>query len=344
MLQSRAHSDSESETHASQPEDSASREEPAVTGTAECGDVTPPRKKAKRLVHNRPDWQKDFSWLNSVKNNKMGGGIKLNVAKADLCFVSNLCKVFEQTVLTLENDAVTVCDVFPAMAAMRTKLKDRLTDRFFGSEASAIIESEDMPEKIARKIETNFCDALQRGVSYLEQWFDFSDNSITHALQKLSLSEMPTFQHVKNACTALKITGRIDMDALYDEFSTSKEALQRIMLCDKSVGEKWQDLFKCMRAVPNTNLFQLVSYVLSVPASNAFPERIFSLMNSKWQRDKNRMSVALVKAELLVFTNYDLDCREFYSFVIGDRNILDAAAGNAKYDWKKRAVTASAKC
>jgi hypothetical protein len=53
MSQGSAHSDSESEARASQPEDCASHEESAVTGTAECGDGTPPRKKAKRLVHYR---------------------------------------------------------------------------------------------------------------------------------------------------------------------------------------------------------------------------------------------------------------------------------------------------
>jgi hypothetical protein len=74
MLQGRAHSDSESEVHASQPEDSASHEEPAVTGTAECGDSTPPCKKAKRLVHYRQDWEKDFCGLTVLKVIRWGGG------------------------------------------------------------------------------------------------------------------------------------------------------------------------------------------------------------------------------------------------------------------------------
>lgn len=174
----------------------------------------------------------------------------------------------------------------------------------------------------------------------MEQWFDFSDNNIAHVLQNLSLNDMPTFQHLKNACSALKLTGCIDMDALYDEFSSSKEALQNIVKCDKRVGEKWQGFFKCVMDVPNANLFQLVSFVLSIPASNAFPERIFSLMNAKWRSDRNRMSVSLVEAELQVFTNYDLLCRDFYSWVICDQKLLDAAAGNAKYTWKKRAANA----
>ena len=70
----------------------------------------------------------------------------------------------------------------------------------------------------------------------------------------------------------------------------------------------WQDFFKFVKdsdsnSEPiNPNLFQLTSFVLSLPASNAFPERIFSLMASKWRTDRNRMSVSLVSAELQVFT------------------------------------------
>lgn len=244
----------------------------------------------------------------------------------------------------LENDAVTVCDVYPTMAALRNKLTDRYNDHHFGFEVSAILESDDMPQNMKQKTELNLCSALQRAVSYLEQWFDFSDENISHLLQKLSLNDMPTFQDVKKACTALKLTGRIEMDALYDEFSSSKEALQHIVKCEKSVGEKWQDFFKCVTGVSesNPNLFQLVSFVLSVPASNAFPERIFSLMNSKWRSDRNRMSVSLVKAELQVFTNYNFDCRDFYSFVIRNQKLLDAAAGNRKYTWKKKLVAVAA--
>ena len=87
----------------------------------------------------------------STANEEDDGGIKLVVAKAYLCFVSNCCKVFEQTVLALENDTVTICDVFPAMAALRNKLKDRLTDHHFGFETSTLLDSEDMPENIKQK-------------------------------------------------------------------------------------------------------------------------------------------------------------------------------------------------
>ena len=123
-------------------------------------------------------------------------------------------------------------------------------------------------------------------------------------LQKLSLKDMPTFQHLKNACTALNLTGCIDMDGLCDEFSSSKEALQHIIKRDKEFDrQRWHEFFKSVKYVLdvgsdskpiNQNLFQLALFVLSLPASNAFPERIFSLMTSKWRSDRNRKSVSWI--------------------------------------------------
>ena len=88
-------------------------------------------------------------------------------------------------------------------------------------------------------------------------------------------------------------------------------------------------------------LYRVVSYVLSLPGSNAFPERIFSLMNAKWRDDRNRMSVELVKAELQVFANFTQDCQNFYSLVIGDQKLLDTAASNTKYKFKAKSAPGS---
>jgi hypothetical protein len=64
---------------------------------------------------------------------------------------------------------------------------DRLTDKYFGEYISTILENKDMPPAAKQKIENNFCTGLQRAVSYLQQWFEFSDTSIAFVLQSLSL-------------------------------------------------------------------------------------------------------------------------------------------------------------
>ena len=269
-------------------------------------------------------------------NEEDDGDVKLNITKAGLHFAVNLCYAFEQTVLALEGDDVTFCELFPIMSGLRTKLKDRLTDKFFGADANTILESDEMPLAAKHKLENNFCAGLQRAISYLEQWFDFSEKSVAFALQSMSLMQVPQFQHVKDACTALKLTEVVNLDALYDEFSMHKSIIQRVV-DDKSktsVASKWVAFFgQCNIAPPN--LFTVVSCMLSLPGSNAFPERIFSLMNAKWRDDRNRMSISLVKSELQTFINYDFDCRCFYDYALADQKLLDAAASDKKYTWKK---------
>ena len=56
------------------------------------------------------------------------------------------------------------------------------------------------------------------------------------------------------------------------------------------------------------NLLKIVSYVLSIPASNAFCEIIFLLMNTKWRSERNRATVELVSAELQVSVFFLKNC------------------------------------
>jgi hypothetical protein len=235
------------------------------------------------------------------ENEEDDGDVRLSVTKAGLYFALNLCKVFEQIVLALEGYGVSYCELFPIMSGPRTKLQDRLTEKFFGANASEIIESADMPRGAKHKLESNFCAALQRAIFYLGQWFDFSDKSVAFALQCMSLTRMPKFTDVQSVCSALRLTNVVEMNNLYDEFSEHRNIILNLVVDrTKTTVDKWVTFIKqCSTVLPN--LFAVVSCMLSLPASNASPERISTLMNAKWREDRNRMTVSLVKSELQVF-------------------------------------------
>lgn len=259
--------------------------------------------------------------------------LQVKVTEAYLSFVQNLCCVFEKTVLVLEKDNKSFCELYAIMHDLRSKLKDRLSDKFFGFGAQCILKSESIPPTRKKSVEANFLVGLQKAVTYLEQWFDFSPNAITCALQPFSLKVVPSFESIANACDVLGITANVDIDTMYDELSSTKMALEKCVAdvkCD-SAAEKWQTFFiSCGEHIP-VNLFKVVSYVLSIPASNAFCERIFSLMNTKWRSERNRATVELVCAELQVSVNFSQSCTEFYDFALKDQKLLDAAASNKKY-------------
>ncbi|CAF4370412.1 unnamed protein product, partial [Rotaria magnacalcarata] len=69
---------------------------------------------------------------------------------------------------------------------------------------------------------------------------------------------------------------------------------------------------------PNTtpNMKLIISYVFSIPCSNAYVESIFSHMNHLWSDYRNRMDIELVAAELKIRKNADIPCTHFYKFIL----------------------------
>ena len=70
------------------------------------------------------------------------------------------------------------------------------------------------------------------------------------------------------------------------------------------------------------NVLVLVKFVLSIFPSNAFTERVFSIMNIKWRDKRNRCSVDLIKNELYTYFNYDERCSDFYKNVLSNEKVL----------------------
>lgn len=56
-------------------------------------------------------------------------------------------------------------------------------------------------------------------------------------------------------------------------------------------------------------------FVLSIPTSNAFCKRVFSQLNSLWTKERNRMSMDLIKSELQTRINVDESCSEMLSLL-----------------------------
>jgi len=98
-----------------------------------------------------------------------------------------------------------------------------------------------------------------------------------------------------------------------------------------SVGVKWSTMLK---GTKTPNMTALASFLLSIPVTNAFVERVFSLMAMAWTDQRNRCSVELIKAEIQIKTNFGYSCIELYSRVMKNKALLEAARSNKKYKVK----------
>ncbi|CAF4382747.1 unnamed protein product [Rotaria magnacalcarata] len=104
-----------------------------------------------------------------------------------------------------------------------------------------------------------------------------------------------------------------EKDDLLNKDQDSKEQIQSDQL--------WAYLLNIR---PNTtpNMKLIISYVFSIPCSNAYVESIFSHMNHLWSDYRNRMDIELVAAELKIRKNADTPCTHFYKFILSQEDLL----------------------
>lgn len=131
------------------------------------------------------------------------------------------------------------------------------------------------------------------------------------------------------------------MDKLYDEFCLLRVVRPALVALTANVAERWVKFFSSMPD-DNIQLFNIVSFVLSIPVSNAFCERVFSIMNQLWSDNRNLLSTELVKSELMIIINFHMACSEFYDFVRNEHDLLKAASTQQKYKFKLKARASAA--
>ena len=125
----------------------------------------------------------------------------------------------------------------------------------------------------------------------------------------------------------------MDCDKLYEEMCALRKVCSELLCLTGDVSNRWVKFFATQQP-EDTQLLRLVSFVLSIPVSNANCERVFSIMNVLWINSRNTLNFNLVKAELMMKMNFHMSCNEFYEFISKDKDLLKAAKSQEKYRFK----------
>lgn len=59
-------------------------------------------------------------------------------------------------------------------------------------------------------------------------------------------------------------------------------------------------------------------------------------MNSKWRDERNKASLNLIKYELLIYFNLNIDCKDAVQVFSSDNNLIMLAKHNKKYVYKNK--------
>ncbi|KAI4810800.1 hypothetical protein KUCAC02_013730 [Chaenocephalus aceratus] len=226
----------------------------------------------------------------------MGKPLELQVY---LSFLNNVLKIFHDVVLLLERDDGTVCELYDIMLTLKTKLQQRQIDSFFGMETSAILQQ--FPDQKAAAIKHDLSKFYQAALNYLEKWYDFTDNNYQKNVASLALKSKFTFSHLCDAVEVLQIRGKLDMDELYDEYCVTLPRQQDVVERRAPVVEKWSTL---LQGTNTPNLTAVASFLLSIPITNAS-------------------------------INFEYSCKEFYTYALKEKALLEAVRSSKKYKVKK---------
>jgi len=169
-----------------------------------------------------------------------------------------------------------------------------------------------------------------KAIDYLDQWFDFSENSIYLKMQDLDLERSIKYQNINFICNNLNII--LNRDKLDDECTTFNNSYLSILLeCKKDMSHdrKWAYI---LSKIDLPNLKLVVESVLVIPIGNHYIERAFSIMKNIWKDERGRLKVESVKAELCIKLNFNMSCLEFYEYVKTQDKMLIEVKSQDKYD------------
>lgn len=121
-------------------------------------------------------------------------------------------------------------------------------------------------------------------------------------------------------------------EGLFDEVVEVNETLSQIMkrttnFKELSIPKKWQ-IILLNNHLPL--LTKLIDSIFSIPCSNAFCERVFSLLNVQWTDERNSLDFSTIAAILCVLVNADLKCCECVQFLHSE-NVYKMLKSTEKY-------------
>jgi hypothetical protein len=242
-------------------------------------------------------------------------------------FVQSYMNMFAESIRILESNSIQATDLYNIMDNLRSKINTRIADEFFGYKVNLNLEMLNNSEQI--KFKTEALKVYERSLKYLEKNFDF-ENSIFKDLDCLDMKDID-FKRIVSTAKKLKVD--INGDNLYEEYCTLRKWLLINKLSSNiSLDQQWVKYFENNES---PNLLSIIETVFSIPISNAFVERIFSIVKNLWTEERNRMNVNLVKSEVCCRINYNMSCMEFADYASKNVELLKACKSSTKYSLNK---------
>ena len=99
--------------------------------------------------------------------------------------------------------------------------------------------------------------------------------------------------------------------------------------------EKWTEYFKHCRTIEfYSELLKIAQFFFCIMAHNANVERIFSMMQTQWCKERDSLlAESFCNILKVMYNSNHISCKQFYDDVKADPSLLKKVKGTAKYSW-----------
>ena len=249
-----------------------------------------------------------------------------------LYFAHSFLSDVHNALLALESESTLACHLSRILCDLRTKIDTKRKDGFFGMIPELAKRRNYLGSTEWNAFEREALKVYDRFIAYLDKYFPQDKKEFYEKLSVFDLSTRPpTLDGILKVVEldVFKRVGEVD-DQLYTDLNVLQEVFTNL---EGSSLQKWTSFFQAHNTGKSC-LFRIVSVFMSIPVSNAFVERVFSVMEKIWTDDRNRLQVNSVESELCVFFNLDIPCNAFNKYVLKKPNLLAALKSGKKYSFK----------
>lgn len=256
------------------------------------------------------------------------------LAESYLFFVHSLMSVFQSQIAKIERENNSVMDIVQILNLTRETLKARAGATFVPLKVRELMSNwtQDAKETFIKDVK----DAYNTCIDYLDKWLQPLDEFKIFDWMMILKNVDVDYEKVVSSMQFINGYGVcLDDVKLFDEITALNSFVKQQSndFFEIVPVKQWEIILKSVSCERLTELNKICCFVFAIQAQNANVERVFSLMGAQWTKERNRLSIASVKALLLTqFNLKTTSCEDFHKIVMKDEQLLKAISGSKKYE------------
>lgn len=260
-------------------------------------------------------------------------------AKATLIFVRDQSANFQSAILEIEGNNICATDAVDTISRLVMNIESRLRNNFISTQLQnemVEISARQMNDKIqfiesTKKFHQTTLNYLSERIGWLEDAKVFSWIRLNSELNWKDIEHSVIWMSERNYFdTANK-------EKIFNQFVHLESYLKAIPASHQISNEtdkKWVEIFChfAKQSLPYEELSKIIEFALTLPATNAPTERVFSHINDIWTPDKGSLLIENVRARLMVKFNWRKTCLDFYNEIKEKPELLKQIGRSEKYN------------